>query len=220
MSLFAVGDIHGRYDLLLKALAEIEARWHSPNTIVFLGDYIDRGPQSREVVETLMAGPTRDGDTWICLRGNHEQMMVDTYRKPLDPDWWLTNGGAQTVASFGGRPSEAVIDWCEALPTSYETPSHFFVHAGIRPGLSLHLQDDEAKLWIRDKFLHDERDHGKHIVHGHTPNRSAELMQNRTNLDSGACFYGTLSVGRFGQGACGRRRSDRGHPMTPGVRAR
>lgn len=200
MSLFAVGDIHGCYPLLLKALAAIEERSHSPNTVVFLGDYIDRGPQSREVVETLMRGPTRDGDTWICLRGNHEQMMVDTYRKPLDPSWWLDNGGETTEKSFGGRPPEAVIDWCAALPTSYETPTHFFVHAGIRPGLSLHLQDDEAMLWIRDKFLHDESDHGKHIVHGHTPNRVAELLPNRTNLDSGAVYYGTLSVGRLDEG--------------------
>lgn len=197
MSLFAIGDIHGCYRLLLKALAEVDARSHSPNTIVFLGDYIDRGPQSREVVEALMRGPTREGDRWICLRGNHEQMMVDTYRKPLEPGWWLDDGGEATEKSFGGRPPEAVIDWCERLPTSYETATHFFVHAGIRPGLALHLQDDEVKLWIRDKFLDDERDHGKHIVHGHTPNRTAEMLPNRTNLDSGACFYGTLSVGRF-----------------------
>jgi serine/threonine protein phosphatase 1 len=172
-------------------------RSHSPNTIVFLGDYIDRGPKSREVVELLMAGPKRDGDKWICLRGNHEQMMVDTYRKPLEPDWWLRNGGEATEKSFGGRVPDAVIDWCAALPTSHETTTHFFVHAGIRPGLALHLQDEEAMMWIRDKFLDDERDHGKHIVHGHTPKRTAELLPNRTNLDSGAVFYGTLTAARF-----------------------
>jgi len=196
-SAWAIGDIHGRFDLLTKALAEIEARSPSPTRIVFLGDYIDRGPQSREVVETLMAGPKRAGDEWICLRGNHEQMMIDAYREPLNPGWWLGNGGETTVASFGGAIPEAVLSWCESLPICHETSTHFFVHAGIRPGLSLKLQEPEVMLWIRGPFLDDDTDHGKHIVHGHTPNRQAELMPNRTNLDSGAFYYSVLTAARF-----------------------
>jgi serine/threonine protein phosphatase 1 len=197
MALFAIGDIHGRFDLLRKALAEIDARSHSPNTVVFLGDYIDRGPQSREVVEALMRGPARQGDTWICLRGNHEQMMVDALAGRARMEWWLENGGEETMESFGRNVPGKVIAWCEGLPVCHETPKYFFVHAGIRPGLSLHLQDTESMLWIRDVFLDDERDHGKHIVHGHTPRHAAELLPNRTNLDSGAVYWGTLSVGRF-----------------------
>lgn len=202
MSLFAIGDIHGCYRLLLKVLSEIEARSHSPNTIVFLGDYIDRGPQSREVIELLMAGPKREGDAWICLRGNHEQMMLECLGGRTHMDWWLDNGGEATVKSFGGTVPREVIDWSASLPVYHETPTHFFVHAGIRPGLSLKLQEEEVMLWIRDAFLDDDRDHGKHIVHGHTPNRATELRPNRTNLDSGACFYGTLSAGRFDGSGC------------------
>jgi serine/threonine protein phosphatase 1 len=197
MGLFAIGDIHGRFDLLRKALVEIDARSGSANTVVFLGDYIDRGYQSREVVNTLMAGPKRVGDRWICLKGNHEQMMLDTFRKPLHPDWWLNNGGEATMESFRGTIPEDVLRWIEHLPLCHQTERFFFVHAGIRPGLALEMQDPETMLWIRDVFLNDNRDHGKHIVHGHTPRRTAELLANRTNLDSGAVFYGKLSVGRF-----------------------
>jgi len=197
VALFAIGDIHGRFDLMRKALAGIEWRSPSPNTVVFLGDYIDRGSQSREVVETLMRGPTRADDIWICLRGNHEQMMVDALAGRARMGWWLENGGQETMESFDRNVPAQVIAWCEALPFCHETARYFFVHAGIRPGLELDQQEAEALLWIRDVFLDDKRDHGKHIVHVHTPRHAAELLPNRTNLDSGAVYWGTLSVGRF-----------------------
>lgn len=196
-AIYAIGDIHGRYDLLRSMLSAIEAGNQSGCTIVFLGDYIDRGPQSREVIELLMSGPRRDCDTWIILKGNHEEMMIETYRAPLQPDWWVGNGGRACLESFGGQVPEAVIAWCDRLPVSYETATHFFVHAGINPVRPLNDQRAEEMLWIRDKFLMSQIDYGKHIVHGHTPFDEPELMDNRTNLDTGAFHSGILTAARF-----------------------
>ena len=207
-AIYAIGDIHGRYDLLQKALQEI-AR-DSPDaanpganpgaTIVFLGDYIDRGPQSREVVSCLMRGPRRDGDRWICLKGNHEQMAWDAHQPGGNRHFWLDNGGDATLDSFDGTMPAGVLAWFRDLPLSHGTEQHFFVHAGIMPGVPLEAQDDETLMWIRHRFLDDGRDHGKHIVHGHTPSYFAELKPNRTNLDSMAFQTGRLSVGRFDRG--------------------
>jgi serine/threonine protein phosphatase 1 len=197
-AIYAIGDIHGRYDLLTKALRKIGSDSRdAAATVVFLGDYIDRGPQSREVVESLMQGPSREGDRWICLKGNHEAMASDACRTGHNRAVWLDNGGDATLKSFGGTMPAAVLDWFDALPLSHETEHHFFVHAGIMPGVPLDAQDSESLMWIRRRFLDDARDHGKHIVHGHTPSHFAELKTNRTNLDSMAFYTGRLSVGRF-----------------------
>lgn len=196
--IFAIGDIHGRFDLLTKALRAIETAAPDGATVVFLGDYIDRGPDSAKVVATLMAGPTRKGDAWICLRGNHEQMMVEAHSGGRDDrSRWLFNGGVEARASWSGSVPASVLAWCASRPIHYETASHYFVHAGIMPGVPLDQQANETRLWIRDRFMNDESDHGKHIVHGHTPHRFPELKPNRTNLDTGAVFYGTLVVARF-----------------------
>lgn len=197
-AIYAIGDIHGRYDLLLKALREIarDSGGDAP-TVVFLGDYIDRGPQSQEVVACLMHGPRRDGERWICLRGNHEQMAWDAHQPGGHRHFWLDNGGDATLQSFGGAMPIDVLNWFRDLPLRHETEQHLFVHAGILPGVPLDAQDDETLMWIRHRFLDDERDHGKHIVHGHTPSHFADLRTNRTNLDSMAFHTGRLSVGRF-----------------------
>jgi serine/threonine protein phosphatase 1 len=201
-AIYAIGDIHGRHDLLQKALREIardsgDANATMGTTVVFLGDYIDRGPQSREVVARLMRGPERAGDRWICLKGNHEAMAWDAHQPGGNRYLWLDNGGDATLASFGGTMPDEVLAWFRDLPLRYETERHFFVHAGIMPGMPLQAQDDATMLWIRSRFLDDSRDHGKHIVHGHTPSYAAELRPNRTNLDSMAFHTGRLSVGRF-----------------------
>src|SRR5882762_2760652 len=110
-AIYAIGDIHGRYDLMQKALREIARDSGDAATVVFLGDYIDRGPQSREVVERLMRGPERAGDRWICLKGNHEQMACDG-QEPGSRQWlWLDNGGDATLDSFGGEMPAAVLAW-------------------------------------------------------------------------------------------------------------
>jgi serine/threonine protein phosphatase 1 len=196
-AIYAVGDIHGRYDLLQMALREIARDSSEAAEVVFLGDYIDREPQSREVVQRLMRGPDRDGDRWICLKGNHEQMAWDAFELGGDRRLWLDNGGTATLCSFGGVIPPAVLAWFRELPLRYETEQHYFVHAGILPGVPLWAQDDRTVMWIRHRFLDDSRDHGKHIVHGHTPGHRAELKPNRTNLDSMAFQTGRLSIGRF-----------------------
>ncbi|HVO02357.1 MAG TPA: metallophosphoesterase family protein [Candidatus Cybelea sp.] len=193
--IYAIGDIHGRFDLLKKALATIE-RETTAATVVFLGDYIDRGPDSKPVVETLMRGPTRPGDRWICLKGNHEAMACDA-AAGRDRFLWLDNGGDATLRSFGGALPPAVLAWFAALPVTFETEHHLFVHAGIFPGVPIDQQSDDTMLWIRDRFLDDNRLHEKHIVHGHTPSYEVELRPNRTNLDTMAFRTGRLTIGRF-----------------------
>jgi serine/threonine protein phosphatase 1 len=201
--IFAIGDIHGRFDLMQRALAKIE-RLASQATVVFLGDYIDRGPQSKETVAALMRGPQRPGDRWICLKGNHEEMLVAAHSGVAgEKRFWLENGGDATLRSFGGDIPDPILAWCRDLPLSYETERYFFVHAGIRPGVPFSRQDARAMLWIRDRFLDDERDHGKHVVHGHTPFDAVQLHANRTNLDTMAFMSGRLSVGQFDLAAGG-----------------
>ena len=196
-AIYAIGDIHGRFDLLEKALQAIARDSGGSATTVFLGDYIDRGPQSSDVVERLTRGPDRADDRWICLKGNHEAMAVEACRNGHNRRLWLENGGMETLESFGGAIPGTVLEWFDRLPICHQTERHFFVHAGILPGVPLDAQDEETMLWIRHRFLDDARDHGKHIVHGHTPGYAAELRPNRTNLDSMAFQTGRLSVSRF-----------------------
>jgi len=194
---FAIGDIHGMHGKLMLALEMIEGIATSGCRVVFLGDYIDRGPDSRAVLSTLMKGPRRAADTWICLKGNHEDMMLQGLAEPSDLNWWLDNGGHATLQSFGGRVPDNVLRWCRALPLKFETATHFFVHAGIDPSMPLGEQDGRQLMWIRGKFLNHHGDFEKHVVHGHTPAEKAELWPNRTNLDSGAVYGGKLSIGMF-----------------------
>jgi serine/threonine protein phosphatase 1 len=197
MKTFAVGDIHGMYGALVKVLEWVESASHSSCRVVFLGDYIDRGPQSREVIELLMAGPRREGDEWVCLKGNHEDMMLECHDGTAPWRWWVDNGGETALKSWGGSVPGDVLAWCRGLPLKFETEHHFYVHAGANPDYLLTRQRKNDMLWIREKFLNSSRDFGKHIVHGHTPSDAIERLPNRTNLDTGSCFGGELSVGMF-----------------------
>jgi serine/threonine protein phosphatase 1 len=193
---YAIGDVHGRFDLLAQALTAIGDLQAQDARLVLLGDYVDRGPQSREVVETLVA--LCDGHRVVCLRGNHEEMMA----RALDGDPsgalnWLSNGGGATLASYAGEVPPEHLDWMRGLPVSYESEHQFFVHAGVRPGVPLDRQAPEEMVWIRGRFLFSDQDFGKHVVHGHTPAETPELRPNRTNLDTGAFHSGTLTIGVF-----------------------
>lgn len=223
---FAFGDIHGRLDLLKGLMARV--RQHiafnqlTDYEFVFLGDYVDRGPDSKGVIEYLMAH--EKSDPTKCLKGNHEDLMVDADPGPgidkptLDEwramedrmGWWTMNGGVQTLNSYGVQDAYAnayagyrQIDkehlaWMKALPTFYETDTHYFVHAGVNPHKGLDDQFDHTRMWIREEWLQSNKDMGKHVVHGHTP-RSAkpELRPFRTNLDTGAYSTDTLTCGVF-----------------------
>lgn len=210
---YAVGDIHGRYDLLrllLDRIDEDRARL-GDGQLVFLGDYVDRGTDSRQVIETLAAGHAEQG--WICLKGNHEAMMLDVLDGHRPWDVWLANGGVETLFSYGISSREYVVArrfedlreatlaavpphhlvFLRALPVSHRVGDYFFCHAGIRPGVPLDRQDPEDLLWIRDMFIDSELLHGCRVVHGHTPTMEPEIRPNRINVDTGAYLTNRLS---------------------------
>lgn len=201
---YAIGDIHGRHDLLRDLLHRIgehaDGRKHM---LVFLGDYIDRGPESAGVVETVRSLQARSPGEIICLKGNHEAMLLTAIARPELAPWWMHNGGDATLLSFDLElPDEVpadVLAWMEALPLSHEDDRRYFVHAGLRPGRRFRDQTDEDKLWIREPFVDHDYDFGKHVVHGHTPTSSVrpDVRRFRTNLDTGAVYGGALTAGIF-----------------------
>src|SRR3990167_7469040 len=154
---YAIADLHGRFDLLSQAYAEIIEHSEGPATIVHLGDYVDRGPQSRAILEFLMDPDTAPTSCRrIILKGNHEDMMVSTLRAPLHPKWWIGNGGGQTLISYGHARSGdycpdvvpgAHVEWLESLPLMHVDRHRIFVHAGVDPTLALDQQTDEYLLW-------------------------------------------------------------------------
>lgn len=205
--IFAIGDIHGCLEKLKSLLSVCEAvRGSRSARFIFLGDFIDRGPRSKEVLDLLIkGGGARDRD-FVCLRGNHEEMLIraaDRHRSDRDLMTWWGNGGEATLESYGvDDPSDLPVEhlaWLRGLPLKTGDDYRLFVHAGIRPGVSLTSQLDEDLLWIREPFLSSEEDHGILVVHGHTPtrNRKPDLRPNRINIDTGACFGGPLTAAVF-----------------------
>ena len=196
-SLYAIGDIHGCAALLEKALAWIDNKTGlSPTHIVFTGDYIDRGPDSKAVLDILMAGPRVKGSRYTCLRGNHEQMCLDSQLSSRDMENWRFNGGDKALRSFGGGIGEAYRNWMSSLPYWHEDSLRIFVHAGLSPGIPLLEQDPHDMMWIREQFLRSRKSFGKHVVHCHTPVGPSRLKR-RTNIDSGAYHTGRLCVAGF-----------------------
>jgi serine/threonine protein phosphatase 1 len=201
---YAVGDIHGCHDLLVRLLDRIHRdaeRRGGAARMVFLGDYIDRGPDSRAVIATLMAGPQRGGDEWICLLGNHEDVMLAAPGAPDLNAVWLREGGLTTLASYGGVIPDDVRAWCAARPVSFDDGERLFVHAGVRPGVPLAGQSRRDLIWIRGEFLDSDADHGRLIVHGHTPDLDGPTVRrNRINLDTGVYITGVLTAAVFAEG--------------------
>lgn len=196
---YAIADIHGHYDLLIQALNAVFRR-PGGGTVITLGDYIDRGPKSRQVVSHLMSLREAPQKGWkvICLKGNHEDMMHETITAPLDPNWWVGNGGSTTLVSYGGKVPPEHLDWVKALPTIYADKHRVFVHAGVDPTKPLEEQTDEFKLWYRYVDGADIGHGERHVVHGHTPNpHGPERYENRTNLDTYAWRTGRLSIAVF-----------------------
>lgn len=207
--IYAIGDIHGQKARLEEALALIEADGGPDAEVVFLGDYADRGPDVRGVLDLLMTGIAQ-GRRWTALMGNHDRMFLRFLRdgaltdaRILSGKGWFhpALGGRATLASYGvnadkpdaaERAAAAVpashLAFLESRPRMHRTPDLAFVHAGIRPGIALDAQDEDDLLWIRDPFLMDTRDHGPLIVHGHTALESPTAYSNRVNLDGGAGY--------------------------------
>jgi serine/threonine protein phosphatase 1 len=199
--LYAVGDVHGCLDKLRGAVAKIVAHAKStPYQVVFLGDYVDRGPDSRGVVSLVRSLVTANDlqGTWRALKGNHEDLMVTALAGDDGLDMWIANGGGETLRSYRDHQQDMAehVGWLASLPTMIETDNHVFVHAGLNPRVPLEEQPDETRLWIRgwERFDHD---FGKHVVYGHTPRDRPELRAFSCGLDTGACYGGRLTVGVF-----------------------
>ena len=213
--IYAIGDIHGRLDLLERIIRKIDdslIRSPAENAFeIYLGDYIDRGPHSRQVLNRLiLRGAARRA---IFLKGNHEAYLTQFLQDPATLREWRHFGGLETLMSYGLKPSLTAdaSEECElvraleaALPKSHreflgklrlstDCGDFFFVHAGVRPRVPLNAQCEADLLWIRDDFLLFEEDFGKIIVHGHTPVREPDVRSNRINIDTGAYATGRLS---------------------------
>ena len=213
--IYAIGDIHGRLDLLNELLARITSdialRPTARPLYVFLGDYIDRGPSSRETIDRLIEhGKAHES---VFLKGNHELIAIKCLSDRGLFDQWLRLGGLETLVSYG-VPAETLANgkqiaelqsaFHSALPqahfrffrdlkNSFECGDFFFAHAGVKPNVELSRQKENDLLWIRGEFLSSKDDFGKIIVHGHTPTREIEVRPNRINIDTGAFATGRLS---------------------------
>jgi serine/threonine protein phosphatase 1 len=223
--IYAIGDIHGRADLLDRMIrsiaADLDARGAQRRpapVIVFLGDYVDRGPNAREVIDRILALSAHC--EVHALKGNHEEALLQFLADPEFGAEWVSHGGAQTLRSYGVEPPRFRTDseaWTEAhsafeaalpashrafltsLPTIWAMGDFVFTHAGIRPGVALADQTEHDLLWIRQEFLEFEGPHPKIVVHGHTPMESVQVTSWRIGLDTGAYATGVLSaMGFFG----------------------
>jgi serine/threonine protein phosphatase 1 len=211
---YAIGDIHGRLDLLDRAIAAIERDVgdHGPAALtVTLGDYIDRGPESCGVLGRLAANPFPT--PYVALKGNHEAFLAAFLADPKLGLQWRQFGGLETLHSYGvpvsrlmfGRSFDDAaqalrvalpavhVDFLQSLKNSFSHGKYFLCHAGVRPGVPLDRQEEHDLLWIRGEFLNSEMNFGKVIVHGHTPVEQPEVLSNRINIDTGAFATGQLT---------------------------
>jgi serine/threonine protein phosphatase 1 len=214
---YAIGDVHGRLDLLEKLLAVIEEdldrRPSRKAALIFLGDLIDRGPDSRGVIERLM-NFRHDRLKPYFLAGNHEEVLLRILKGERGIlSSWLQFGGAECLASYGFDPAKlelrnersSLAAIRNVIPTAHANfiasfadtlrfGDYLFVHAGIRPGVDLSLQTQSDLRWIRSPFLEDKSDHGMVVVHGHTISSEVEIEPNRIGIDTGAYRTGTLTA--------------------------
>ncbi len=216
--IYAIGDIHGCHDLLKTLLDQIAAHdltrpRIATKILVFLGDYVDRGENSKAVIDILLDACPQGYDT-VFLKGNHEEMLLNARNDQAAADFWLRNGGRQTLASYGipaainhnefskellieefnQRLPQEHLSFLRNLQLSFECGDYFFAHAGIHPDKPLDQQNERHLLWIRDRFLFSEEDFGKVIIHGHTPARDVDSAENRIGIDTAAVYGGKLTA--------------------------
>jgi len=213
---YCIGDIHGRKDLLASihtAILADAADYFGDKLVIYLGDYIDRGLQSKEVVDCLLSKPLMDFEP-VYLRGNHEQVLLDFLNIDASiATEWFKFGGQATLLSygvamqgipFGDKLVQLQYDLAGKIPSEhirfyndlihfYEVGDYYFVHAGVKPKLALHKQSNLAKLWIRDEFLSSTYQYEKMIVHGHSVTNEPTILENRIGIDTGAYASGKLT---------------------------
>jgi serine/threonine protein phosphatase 1 len=208
---YVIGDIHGRLDLLTQLRERIVMDsgdfTGQRKVVVYLGDYVDRGPRSCEVIDLLVDEPL-GGFESVHLKGNHEKFLLDFLDDASVWPLWLYNGAGATLSSYGvsrtagaegaqaefrARIPERHLEFLRALALSHVEGDYFFVHAGVRPGVALEDQDEADMIWIRDPFLYSDADHGKIVVHGHSIARQPEVGANRIGIDTGAYATGKLT---------------------------
>jgi serine/threonine protein phosphatase 1 len=212
---YAIGDIHGRLDLLNECLCQIdediERNKIGRSIQIFLGDYIDRGPSSRDTVDRLIERSSRY--ECVFLKGNHEELALRSLKDVAILPKWLHLGGLETLVSYGIRATtsserhdlialqnafqntlpESHFQFFRNLKTHFRCGSYFFAHAGVKPGVDLSKQTEKDLLWIRDEFLSSTADFGVIVVHGHTPTPRVDVRSNQINVDTGAYASGLLS---------------------------
>src|ERR1700730_7575962 len=213
--IYAIGDVHGCADLLGQTLSSIDADLRAypiPRAVrVFIGDYIDRGPASSEVLDRLIIyGAAHE---CVFLKGNHDTYLLKFLENPGILGEWQQVGGLETLMAYGLRPSfnssaakqgelakaldsvlpESHRRFLSGLQLSFSCGDFFFVHAGVKPGVPLSQQREEDLVWIRNEFICCKKDFGKYIVHGHTPVLEPDIRPNRINIDTGGYASGRLT---------------------------
>ncbi len=217
---YAIGDVHGRLDLLQRLLGLIRedaARAKAARkALVYLGDYIDRGPESKGVIDLLLSRPMRDaGFEEIPLMGNHEDILLQFLADVRVGPHWFAYGGMATLESYGVRPPRpmaaeedliraqhefagripaAHVEFLRRMKLKHAEGDYLFVHAGLRPGVAVTAQIAQDLMWIRDEFLESDADFGKLVVHGHTIAETPQLRPNRIGIDTGAYATGVLTA--------------------------
>ncbi len=194
--IIAIGDIHGCLRPLEDLLDRVPIDWQR-DYLVFLGDYIDRGPDPRLVLETVMALKEAYPKRVICLLGNHEWMLL-RYLRGYDQDLYLLNGGDVTLAQF---MKDGILDippehisFLRSLLPFWETEDYIFVHAGLRPGIPLEKQRLEDLIFIRGEFIYSDYDWGKRVIFAHTPFPRPFIAPNKIGIDTGCVYGGELTA--------------------------
>lgn len=206
---YAIGDIHGCLDRLLALhdliRADLAERPVATPLLVHIGDYVDRGPDSRGVVARLAADDPIAGVRTVNLMGNHERTMLNALGgEGAAATDWMISGGREALVSWGGDPDAPRPDWPACVPAdhmafmhglalSHAVDGYFFAHAGVRPGVAIVDQTPQDLITIRNSFLYSEMKHGAVVVHGHTPRGAPEVRHNRIGIDTGAVFGGVLT---------------------------